>query len=268
MAEYRVKFEVFEGPLDLLLYLIRKQEVDIYRVDLAKLATQFIEYIDMMRMLDIEVAGEFLVMAATLLYIKSRELLPVDQQAVDEESAEQPDADPKWELIRRLIEYKRFKDAAAALQKLECEQELRYRRGAAVAGPEPAAPAPPPLRIEASIFDLLSAFNAVLKRFQTRLGDQEVIEDQYTVTDKIEFILGLLGTVELVLFSTLFERARSRTELVVTFLALLELIRTNHVTAIQETPFGEIEIRRGPAFTQVMAPAVSATAAEPTEGNN
>src|SRR6476619_3913617 len=120
MAEYKVKFEVFEGPLDLLLYLIKKEEVDIYEVNLTDLATQFIEYIDTMRMLDLEIAGEFLVMAATLMYIKSRELLPVDQQVQVEDEDE--GEDPRWELIRQLVEYKKFKDVAVRLQVLEEHQ--------------------------------------------------------------------------------------------------------------------------------------------------
>src|ERR1044071_9030716 len=127
MTEYKVKFEVFEGPLDLLLYLIKKEEVDIYDVNLTHLATQFVEYIETMRMLDLEIAGEFLVMAATLMYIKSRELLPKDQQAQvegDDEDAE----DPRWELIRKLVEYKKFKDAAAHLQVREHEMENVYPR--------------------------------------------------------------------------------------------------------------------------------------------
>ena len=126
MAEYKVKFEVFEGPLDLLLYLIKKEEVDIYEVNLTRLATQFIEYIETMRMLDLEIAGEFLVMAATLMYIKSRELLPVDQQAQVE--GEDEGEDPRWELIRQLVEYKKFKDAAAQLQVLEARQEDVFPR--------------------------------------------------------------------------------------------------------------------------------------------
>src|SRR2546427_12855522 len=117
MAEYKVKFEVFEGPLDLLLYLIKKEEVDIYEVNLTRLATQFIEYIETMRLLDLEIAGEFLVMAATLMYIKSRELLPVDQQV--ETEGDDDAQDPRWELIRQLVEYKKFKDAAAHFQVLE-----------------------------------------------------------------------------------------------------------------------------------------------------
>ncbi len=133
MTDYKVKFEVFEGPLDLLLYLIKKEEVDIYEVNLTQLATQFIEYLDVMRVLDLDIAGEFLVMAATLMYIKSRELLPVDQQAIVE--GEEEGEDPRWELIRQLVEYKKFKDAAARLQTLEFRQEEVYPRLPAKPGP-------------------------------------------------------------------------------------------------------------------------------------
>ena len=127
MSEYKVKFEVFEGPLDLLLYLIKKEEVNIYEVNLTKLATQFVEYVDLMRQLDLDIAGEFLVMASTLMYIKSRELLPEDEQ-VHLEAQEDEGDDPRWELIRQLVEYKKFKDAAAALQALETAQESVYPR--------------------------------------------------------------------------------------------------------------------------------------------
>src|SRR6266516_4219543 len=126
MAEYKVQFDVFEGPLDLLLYLVKKEEVDIYEVNLTKIAAQFIEYIELMRQLDLEVAGEFLVMASTLMYIKSRELLPVDQQV--EAEGDEEEEDPRWELIRQLVEYKKFKDAAAQLQQREAEQENVFPR--------------------------------------------------------------------------------------------------------------------------------------------
>ena len=108
VSEYKVKFEVFEGPMDLLLYLVKKEEVEIYEVNLTKIAREFIEYVDLMREFDIEIAGEFLVMASTLMYIKSKELLPVDQQVTTEEDDE--GEDPRWELIRKLVEYKKFKD--------------------------------------------------------------------------------------------------------------------------------------------------------------
>ena len=163
MAEYKVQFEVFEGPLDLLLYLIKKEEVDIYEVNLTRLATQFIEYIDLMRQFDLEIAGEFLVMASTLMYIKSRELLPVDQQVQVE--GEEEGEDPRWELIRQLVEYKKFKDAAARLQVLEAEQENIFPRVPGKLEFENAAPPPKP---DVSIFDLLNAVSGVLQRFNQR----------------------------------------------------------------------------------------------------
>src|SRR5215813_10895864 len=169
MADYKVKFEVFEGPLDLLLYLIKKEEVDIYEVNLTTLATQFIEYIDMMRELDLEVAGEFLVMTATLMYIKSRELLPMDQQVQVE--GDEEGEDPRWELIRQLVEYKKFKDAAVQLQALETRQENVFPRRPGKLEFESTTPPPRP---DVSLFDLLNAVNAVLKRFDRKENAREI----------------------------------------------------------------------------------------------
>ena len=173
MAEYKVKFEMFEGPLDLLLYLIKKEELDIYEVNLTQLASQFIEYIEIMRQLDLDIAGEFLVMASTLMYIKSRELLPVDQQVQIED--EEGGDDPRWELIRQLVEYKKFKDAAAELQALEIRQENVYPRLPAkpVFEADPAA-----LRPEAGMFDLINAVNAILKRVGQREDSRDIFEDK------------------------------------------------------------------------------------------
>ena len=252
MAEYKVKFEVFEGPLDLLLYLIKKEEVDIYEVNLTRLATQFIEYIDTMRMLDLEIAGEFLVMAATLMYIKSRELLPVDQQAQVE--GEDEGEDPRWELIRQLVEYKKFKDAAAQLQVLEARQEDVFPRTPAKL--EFAAESS--TRPEASIFDLVNAVNVVLKRFSRPEDSRDIFEDKWTVSEKIEHLMRVLSERLSARFSELFEGVTSRSEVVVTFLALLELIRLRQITAMQREPFGEIEICRGAPAPAVPVPAASA----------
>lgn len=254
MADYKVKFEVFEGPLDLLLYLIKKEEVDIYEINLTRLATQFIEYLDTMRLLDLEIAGEFLVMAATLLYIKSRELLPVDQQAQVE--AEEDGEDPRWELIRQLVEYKKFKDAAAQLQTLEERQEDIFPRAPARMEFE----APPSVRADASIFDLVNAVNAVLKRFEKTNDQRDIFEDKWTVSEKIEQLLRILAERTNLKFSELFESLTSRSEVVVTFLALLELIRLKQAIAIQRVSFGEIEICQ--ATPAVTGPAVAAPAGE------
>ena len=259
MSEYKVKFEVFEGPLDLLLYLIKKEEVDIYEVNLTKMATQFIEYIEMMREFDLEIAGEFLVMASTLMYIKSRELLPVDQRT--EAEGEEDGEDPRWELIRQLVEYKKFKDAAAQLQSLEARQEGVYPRVPGKIEFENAAPAPKP---DVSIFDLLNAVNGVLSRFQKRDSTREIFEDKWTVSEKIEYIIRVVTSRDGVRFSELFEDATSRSEVVCTFLALLELIRLKQLVCVQPEDFSEIEIRRAATFNGAvpMASTETVTAAE------
>jgi segregation and condensation protein A len=239
MAEYKVQFEVFEGPLDLLLYLVKKEEVDIYQVNLTKIATQFIEYIELMRQLDLEVAGEFIVMASTLMYIKSRELLPVDQQVEAEGDEEQQD--PRWELIRQLVEYKKFKDAATQLQAREAEQENVFPR---LPGRLELESATPPPRPEVSLFDLIHAVNNVLKRFQHRDEPREIFEDKWTVSEKIEQLMRGMSERQQLKFSELFAGVTSRSEVVVTFLALLELIRLKQIVAIQSEAFGEIEICR------------------------
>ena len=251
MAEYTVKFEVFEGPLDLLLYLIKKEEVDIYEVNLTKLATQFIEYIDLMRQFDLEVAGEFLVMASTLMYIKSRELLPVDQQV--EVEGEEEGEDPRWELIRQLVEYKKFKDAAAQLQVLEVRQENVFPRLPAKLEFDNDQPAAKP---DVSIFDLLSAVNTVLSRFNHKEDLREIFEDKWTVSEKIEQLRNLIASRESMRFSELFADATSRSEVVCTFLALLELIRLKQLVCVQPEPFSEIEIHRA-------APEAAVTPDEP-----
>jgi segregation and condensation protein A len=258
MAEYKVKFEVFEGPLDLLLYLIKKEEVDIYDVNLTDLAAQFIEYIDVMRMLDLEVAGEFLVMASTLMYIKSRELLPLEQQVQVE--GEEDGEDPRWELIRQLVEYKKFKDAATQLQALEARQENVFPR---LPGKPELAMETPRVKPEVSLFDLLNAVSAILKRVNQRDDSKDVFEDKWTVSEKIEQIMKALAEKGRLIFSELFAGATSRTEVVVTFLALLELIRLRQLGITQAEAFGEIEISR--AAEAGMAPAEGATQPAGTE---
>jgi len=249
MTEYKVQFEVFEGPLDLLLYLIKKEEVDIYEVNLTRLATQFIEYIDVMRLLDLDIAGEFLVMASTLMYIKSRELLPRDLQP---ENVEADDGeDPRWELIRQLVAYKKFKDAAVLLQAREIEQENIYPR--LPVREEIPAPAPD-LKQEATLFDLINAINEVLKRVSKREDLREIFEDKWSVSEKIQLLLKLIAEKTLLKFSDLFSAATSRSEVVCTFLALLELIRLKQLVCVQTQDFGTIEITK--AAPAQVAPAV------------
>lgn len=238
-SDYKVKLEVFEGPLDLLLYLIKKEEVDIYDIPIERITNQYMEYLSLMKLLNLEVAGEFLVMAATLMYIKSRMLLPADQQVTDAEGDE--GEDPRWELIRQLVEYKKFKDAALHLGKREEEQSNIFYRQSPDPGVEADAEVP---LAEVGIFDLINAFNQVLKRASDREDFREIVEEKFTVSDKIEEILYTTRERPQVVFSELFAQASSRAEVVVTFLALLELIRLKRLRVQQQQAFEEIHIIR------------------------
>ncbi|MCS7089397.1 MAG: segregation/condensation protein A [Verrucomicrobiota bacterium] len=260
MADYKVRFEVFEGPLDLLLYLVKKEEVDIYEVNLSTLATQFLEYLDLMRQLDLDVAGEFIVMAATLLYIKSRELLPVDQQVAVEGEEEGPD--PRWDLIRQLVEYKKFKDAAARFQELEQLQESIYPHQPPAEHPLPPTSFPSP---QVSLFDLLSAIQQVLKRLSERQPPEEIVDDRWTVAGQMEHILRVLLEQPRITFRALFDTMAHRAEVVTTFLALLELIRLQQVVAHQEETFGEILLTRRRPNTET-ASAIPVSAGGATSG--
>ena len=243
MSDLRYQFEVFEGPLDLLLHLVRKEEVDIYEVNMVRLANQFCEYIDLMKRFDLDLAGEFIVMASTLMYIKSKELLPVDLQVLSEEDEEE---DPRWDLIRQLVEYKKFKDAADDFRRIAWEREQSFERQ----GAKPKVPPlPPQAAKEASIFDLIDAVNQVLKRFdetekQSTENRGEYVDDQWSVKEKISLIMEILEKRESVRFIELFESAGSRLEVITTFLAVLELAKLRQLIAVQGERFGEIELAK------------------------
>ncbi len=235
MRDYRVALDVFEGPLDLLLYLIRREEVDICDIPIVKITDQYLQYLNLMRMLDLDIASEFLVMAATLLHIKSRMLLPPDERPVEDVVEEEDD--PRMSLVKQLLEYKKFKETAEYLSERELEQQAVFARYVdRTFLPEPTDS---PLT-EVSIFDLISAFSDVLKRVTGQ--PREITEEVYTVTDKIAAIMELLKVRSALKFSELFENVIVRAEIIVTFLALLELIRLKKIQAHQPRPFAEIEI--------------------------
>jgi segregation and condensation protein A len=235
-TDYKVKLEIFEGPLDLLLFLIKRDEIDIYDISIERITRQYLEYLQAFKELNIDVAGEFVVMAANLIYLKSRSLLPVDQQPPDEEADED---DPRWDLIRQLIEYKKFKEAAAQLHARALEQELIFTRD----GGAPTPTTDAPLRLaDVGIFQLIHAFQTVIKRVEARENLQEIFGEHFTVSDKIDIILKRVAGGASVRFTELFGDIASRVEIVVTFLALLELIRLKQVRAIQRNVFDEIEI--------------------------
>ena len=237
--EYKVNLEVFEGPLDLLLYLIRKDELDIYDIPIDRITEQYTEYISLMRMLDLNMAGEFIVMAATLSLIKSRMLLPIEEQD-DDDGMDDEGRDPRWDLVRQLIAYKKFKDVADDLLLRELNQQNVFPPIGEGRTAEEVLKEERPLG-EIGLFDLIDAFNDVLARARVEtFGEIEPIV--WSVPDKIDMILTLTAKNACIRFSKLFGPESPRGEVIVTFLALLELLRLRQIFIRQPSPFMEIEI--------------------------
>ncbi|MCS7064341.1 MAG: segregation/condensation protein A [Methylacidiphilales bacterium] len=233
-APLRVDLPTFQGPLDLLLYLIKKDEIDIYSIPIERITEGFLNHLALMQELNLEIAGEYIVMAATLLYLKSRSLLPKEQQAILEENEEE---DPCWELIRQLLEYKKFKELSYKLGELRDKQSKVAWRGS----DDRNLITKKVERLgDDAIFALFEAFQKILERFEKE--EQRLIGDRFTVGEKIVWIRELLANGKRIAFSELFSDARDREELIVTFLAVLELVRLRQIQALQSTLFGEIEL--------------------------
>lgn len=243
---YQVRIENFEGPLDLLLHLIKKNEINIYDIPIAMIAQQYLSYIEAMKDLNLTVAGEFLVMAATLLQIKSKMLLPVEESAEDDEDG----PDPREELVRRLLEYKTFKEAARQLDTQERMWREIYSRP--IAPSEDVAQSDETLLDNIGLFDLVDALQEILNR---NPGKKllEIIPDNLTVRDRMNVLLEALEGQESIGFEALFEASCHRLVIIVTFLALLELIRLRTVRVYQAENFGPILVSR--AFSLVPDPA-------------
>ena len=236
--EYTVQLDVFEGPLDLLLYLIKKNEVDVYDIPIEPITRQYMDYLRLMQMLDLNIAGEFIVMSATLMMIKSRMLLPVEDRADDQEEEED---DPRSDLVRQLVEYKKFKDAAGFLG--ECEdyrQHVFAREGEGVnLGP----PADMELR-DVGIFDLIAAFNEALRNIREE-ALPDIVADQYTVAEKIDSLMAGMRSGKPLSLTGLLRGMKHRAEMVCLFLAVLELMKLKQVQTRQEGLFGEIVLMPG-----------------------
>jgi segregation and condensation protein A len=229
--EYKVRLDKFEGPLDLLLYLIKNQEINIYDIPIASITEQYLEYIRMLEFLNLELAGEFLVMAATLMRIKARMLLP--RQDEEQEGEE----DPRHALVQQLLEYQKFKEAAGRLEAMEYQRKMLYIR------PETEIEGE---AVEAeytySLFDLVTAFKTVLDRAEVRY--LEVQPEETSIDEKIGFLKEKLAEKEMIAFQDLFENGSSAVELIATFLALLEILRMRLATVKQAKPFSQIYICR------------------------
>lgn len=237
----RYKLETFEGPLDLLLHLIERAEIDIYDIPIAEITDQYIAYLEQLEYPDLETTSEFLVMASTLLSIKSRMLLP-KPPAIEPDAEEEEGEDPREELVQKLIEYRKYKMLAAELQKRELERSLFYSREPMDLTPYLPEAAPNPLD---GLYpaDLLLAFHRLMSECSKRNAVATIRRDEISVKDKIRSLLHLLRARKTVLFSRLFDDHYSRAEIVATFLALLEMIKHKWVTCYQHRLFDEIVIR-------------------------
>lgn len=237
---YRVELPVFAGPLDLLLHLIERAEIDIYDIPIAEITRQFLSYLRTMELLNLEIAGEFLVMAATLMQIKAKMLLPKPVTLADD-TGEAEEEDPRRELVDRLVEYRRIKEAAELLRRLEEERALLYARQGGVFADQIVAPI---AQEELSIWELIDAFQALLAQAEASGPEVPVPAEQVSVRQLMSEIVSSLETGDGPLdFSEFFRKYRTRRALVCAFMALLELIRLGRVMAYQDGVFGRIAIR-------------------------
>lgn len=216
----------------MLIYLVKKDHLNIYDIPISKVTEQYLEYLELMRLLDLNIAGEFLVMASTLIHIKSKMLLP---EVLKEEEEEE---DPRVDLVKRLLEYQRYKEAAEILRQKELNRQNIFTR-------LPNAPIQKDGEVyfEASLFDLISAFSKAVKEIPKDLF-LEIIKDEFTVEEKIHGLLHLLLNEPFISLIELFNKAKNRIEIAVTFLAILELIRLKEITIVQKELFGEINVIR------------------------
>ena len=227
------KLDVFEGPLDLLLFLIRKDEIEITDIPIARITDEYLKMLKLMQWCDLEIAGEFIVMAATLLRIKSAMLLPRDPDEDDEE-------DPREELVAALLEYKKFKEGAAVLNKREDEERLVFARSDFADGPMPTKSR---FVMDSTLYDLLAAFQDVVSRIEHETQHNVAIAEQ-TVEERIAELDSMLDEKESLEFANLFAGLAARWLVVVTFLAILEMVRLRRITVSQNRAFGELILIR------------------------
>ena len=238
--EYKVNLDVFEGPLDLLLYLIRREELDIYDIPIEHITTEYMKFIKAARELNLDIAGEFVVMAATLMVIKSRMLLPVDRRQSNEDGTEEW-VDPRLDLVRQLIEYKKFKDAAIRLETMEALTANSFDYGGGRPKFEKTAADAKGALANLDLYDLLTAFQEVLAR-ANELPHEELKGSRFWVREKMDIVLDRARKEGQVAFVSLFAEDAPKGEIIVTFLALLELIRQHRVIVYQNAAFHEITI--------------------------
>lgn len=231
---YKIKLEIFEGPLDLLLYLIKKNEVDIYNIPIASITEQYLDYLNVMKLMDLDNVGDFLVMASTLMHIKSKTLLPVEES----EDEDEEDIDLREELVNKLIEYRKFKVAADEFRNIENIQSNTFTRKASFDVEKNV-----PVHFEANLFDLINVFKKVMDDIPKEMF-HEVIKDEVTVEEKTHQLLHMLTETPKLYFTKLLKSAKNKLEIIATFLSILELIRLQEIIVCQSDNFSEIEIIR------------------------
>jgi segregation and condensation protein A len=235
-TDYAIKLDIFEGPLDLLLYLIKKNEIDIYNIPVALVTEQYLQYLKMIKSLNLDLAGEYLVMASTLIHIKSKMLLPEPEEPVEEE-----EEDPRAELVRQLLEYQAFKEAATNLEKRPILERDVFTRAAFLPEETEKSTATEEELIEVSIFELIEAFH----RLVSRIDKKELLEidlEKMSLTDIINDIMERLSNEKNLTFDELLGERKERWRIIYTFLALLELVKLRMVKAYQTSAFGVIRI--------------------------
>ncbi|MBN2233657.1 MAG: segregation/condensation protein A [Opitutales bacterium] len=236
-TEFPVKLPVFEGPLDLLIFLIRKNEIDIYDIPMEVVTRQYIAYLETMDHLNLEVAGDFFVMASTLMYIKSRMLLPPKEQPPDDE-ADDANLDPRWELVQQLLEYRRYKSLAGELEE---RIEKRTRMVDRIVHTEDETTTDPRPLHPVDRIDIWNAINMVYLRIADKLRVGEIMDEPITVSERMEFILDKMKSCERFHFSDLISPDSSLIMVVTTFIAILELTRLRRLRLQQPEPFADIE---------------------------
>lgn len=234
---YEIKLDVFEGPLDLLLYLIRKNEIDIYNIPIALITEQYLSYLEMMRSLNLDLAGEYLVLASTLIHIKSKLLLPPAEGEGEEEEGE----DPRAELVQQLLEYQAFKEAALSLDARPLLDRDVFTRGAPSEEEQTTAGEADDAPIEVDIFELVTAFRRIIAGLD-RKEDLEIDTEKMSLADRINEIMERLSEEGQITFSDLLGDRTDRRRIIYTFLAILELMKLRMVRAYQSGPFGAIRL--------------------------
>jgi len=236
-TDYAIKLDIFEGPLDLLLYLIKKNQIDIYNIPIALITRQYLDYLNLIKSLNLDLAGEYLVMASTLIHIKSRLLLPVPE----EPSPEELEDDPRSELVRQLLEHQAFKEAAGLLTQRPILERDVFKRAAALPEEKRPSGAEEEELVEASIFELIEAFHQIV----SRLDKKELLEidlEKLSLSDIINDVMERLTREKNLTFDELLGEKREKRRIVYTFLALLELIKLKMIKAYQTAAFGVIRI--------------------------